>query len=102
MILSDTQQKQLFDWLKGKGVHQECLACGSTERKIGDVITPHPTPGGSGTVINGPSSSIVQIVCKNCSFIMPFAMVPIHLSTHDESSEVQEARGEASPFRTQA
>jgi hypothetical protein len=48
----------------------------------GDIIAPPAAPGGGGTAVGGPSFPLVQIVCKNCSYVMQFASTPIGLDSH--------------------
>jgi hypothetical protein len=37
------------------------------------------------TAVGGPSFPLVQIVCKNCSYVMQFASTPIGLDAHMEN-----------------
>jgi predicted nucleic-acid-binding Zn-ribbon protein len=85
MPISLTQQQELSHWLRGKGVREDCPACGAKSRTVGDIIAPPSASGGGGTAAAGPSFPLVQIVCKNCSYVMHFAGTPIGLDSHMEN-----------------
>jgi hypothetical protein len=79
MPISDSQKEQLFEWLKAKGVRQDCPACGSASRRVGDIIATPSAPAGGGTVVGGPNFRVVQVICTQCAFVMHFATTPIGL-----------------------
>ncbi len=79
MPIDASQHEQLLDWLRAKGVRQDCLACGTSAWDPGDIIAPPAAPSGGGTVIGGPSFALVQLVCRNCAYVMHFACTPIGL-----------------------
>ena len=85
MQISPSQQQELFHWLRAKGVREDCPACGAESWMAGDIIAPPTAPGGGETAVGGPSFPLVQIVCKNCSYVMQFAGTPIGLDTHMEN-----------------
>jgi hypothetical protein len=73
MTIDVPQQKTLYEWLSAKGVREDCPACGSYERMVGDIVAPPAAPGGGGTSVGGPSFLLAQVICRNCGFVMHFA-----------------------------
>lgn len=87
MPISQSQHKQLFQWLQSKGVREDCPACGSNDRTSGDVIAPPATPEGGGTVVGGPHFPLVQVLCEHCGFVMHFATPTVGLDRYQELVE---------------
>jgi hypothetical protein len=79
MPITDLKKERLFAWLKEKKVRPECFACGSTSRRVGDIIATPSAPEGGGTVVGGPNFRVVQVICKQCAFVMHFATTPVGL-----------------------
>jgi hypothetical protein len=59
MPIEKPQQRELFARLRAKGVRENCPACGATSWMAGDIVAPPPTPDGGGTVVGGPSFTLV-------------------------------------------
>jgi hypothetical protein len=76
MPMTPAQQSALAAWCKTRNVVSNCLACGTNNWAIGEIIAaPSQTKGGSS--IGGPSIPMVQLVCKHCACVRLFAAVPI-------------------------
>lgn len=73
MTLGKAKQEQFIAWLQSKGVRSDCPACGASDRQPGDIVAPPSTPAGGGTVVGGPNYPLVQLVCRNCGYVMHFA-----------------------------
>ena len=92
MPLDASQQKLLFQWLRAKGVCQQCPACGASSWMVGDIVVPPAAPGGGGTTVGGPSYPLAQMICENCGHVRHFASTLIGLdlqsaTMRDESRE---------------
>jgi hypothetical protein len=85
MPMSPLQQEELFQWLRDKGVREDCPACSAKSWTVGDIVAPLSALSGGGTALGGTSFPLVQIVCKNCSYVMHFAGTPIGIDTHMEN-----------------
>jgi hypothetical protein len=80
MPLDATQQQKLNTWMQGKGVRNNCPACGTRNWVGGEIINaPILVPGGGIAIGGGPSIPMIQVICDNCAYVMLFAAVPIGL-----------------------
>lgn len=67
MPIDETQQEQLFEWLRSKGVRPDCPACGREKWKVGDIIAPPSAPGGGGTKLGGPPSRLSKLCVRTAA-----------------------------------
>jgi hypothetical protein len=81
MPIDKSQQEELFAQLRANGVREDCPACGSLLRRVGDIVAPPATPDGGGTVLGGPSFPLVQLICEQCSYVMHFAATPLGIKS---------------------
>jgi hypothetical protein len=51
MQINPSQQQELFQWLRCKGVREDCPACGAKSWMAGDIIAPPAAPDGGGTAV---------------------------------------------------
>lgn len=72
MPLTDFEVRKVTEWLKAKGVHGACAACGRKAWGLGEIVS-SPVSTRIGPDMSAEHIPMVTMVCGHCSYIMYFS-----------------------------
>ena len=76
--LNESQKQKFREWLKSRDVNPTCASCGAEDWGTGEIISALMLDAEENVVKNS-HVPMVQLVCRNCSYLMLYAAVPMGL-----------------------
>ena len=92
MPLDERQLDKFKAWLKSKNANAVCPSCGHRDWGVGDLVVAPKFE--KDIVLGGEMVPMVQLICRNCSYVRLYAAVPIGL-LEKEPEEVSSEKAQA-------
>lgn len=86
MSINKKQIKKLADWIESKAPDLKCVACGSNDWSAQDIVAT-PTWDVDETKNTRSTVPMVQLICKNCAYVIFFSAEAISLKVKERPAD---------------